>query len=272
MPELPEVETTCRGISPHIVENTVSEVIVQRSDLRLPIPPSIYDITKKKIRSVQRRAKYMIIELENDHHLIVHLGMSGSLRIAHPHDSFRKHDHFALTLSSGQQLRYHDPRRFGIVTHAVTSDPLSHTLFENLGPEPLTDDFCGKGLFSALQNIKRPIKTALMDNAIVVGVGNIYASESLFHAGISPIIPASQLNRKRLGKLVAAVKKVLLHSIEQGGTTLRDFVRENGQPGYFRQELFVYERADQECRVCRTSIVKIVQAQRTSYYCPKCQK
>lgn len=272
MPELPEVETTCRGISPHILDHKVSEVIVKRFDLRLSIPPTIFEITEKKIISVQRRSKYIIIELENHHHLIVHLGMSGSLRLTHPDDSWRKHDHVAFTLSSAQQMRYHDPRRFGIVTHMVTDAPLSHPLFAHLGPEPLTDDFCGKGLFSALKNIKRPIKTVLMDPAIIVGVGNIYASESLFHAGIRPTTPASQLSLKRLEKLVAAVKKVLLHSIEQGGTTLRDFVRENGQPGYFRQELFVYERANQECRVCGTSIVKLVQAQRTSYYCPRCQR
>ena len=272
MPELPEVETTRRGIEPHLVGMTVRELIIRRRDLRQAVPQSIQDIEGKIIHSVSRRAKYLLVTLDEEHHLIIHLGMSGSLRIIDPATDFRTHDHIAITLSSGLQLRYHDPRRFGIVTHYHGATPLAHSLFSALGPEPLSDDFHTSGLFQSLQNLKRPIKVALMDNAVVVGVGNIYASESLFQAGIRPTTAANEVSRKRIGTLVECIKTVLQKSIAQGGTTLRDFLRENGEPGYFRQELFVYEREGLPCRICGTPISKITQAQRSSYYCAKCQK
>jgi formamidopyrimidine-DNA glycosylase len=272
MPELPEVETTRRGIEPHLVNTTVRELIIRRRDLRQTVPQSIQDIEGKIIHSVSRRAKYLIVELEYQHHLIIHLGMSGSLRIIDPATDFRTHDHIAITLSSGLQLRYHDPRRFGIVTHYHGSEVLAHPLFSALGPEPLGDEFHVEGFFHALKNLKRPIKVALMDNAVVVGVGNIYASESLFQAGIRPTTAANEVSRKRISRLVECIKTVLQKSIDQGGTTLRDFLRENGEPGYFRQELFVYEREAQACRICGTAISKITQAQRSTYFCAKCQK
>jgi len=272
MPELPEVETTKRGISPHVIGNKVTEVIVHRSDLRLPVPDSIVEIEGCRFLDVKRRSKYLILEVEQAQHLIIHLGMSGSLRVVDPDAPFRKHDHLALTLSTGRQMRYHDPRRFGLVLHRSGGDAMEHPLFQELGPEPLEDGFSADLLIRVLQGVKRPIKTVLMDAKVVVGVGNIYASESLFQAGIRPMTAACDLSRKRVGKLVKAVKEVLAHSIEQGGTTLRDFVRENGESGYFRQELFVYERAGQPCRICGTSIEKLVQAQRSSYFCPKCQR
>lgn len=272
MPELPEVETTRRGIEPHLLGNFVREVIVRRRDLRQAIPPSIAEIEKRTIQAVTRRAKYIIIHFADHHHVIIHLGMSGSLRIADPATEFRTHDHIAFTLSSGKQLRYHDPRRFGIVTHVVADDPLTHPLFAHLGPEPLEEDFQATDLRLSFQSLKRPIKLAIMDNAIVVGVGNIYASESLFHAGIRPTTPACEISLPRLRTLVDCIQNVLRRSIEQGGTTLRDFLRENGEPGYFRQELFVYEREGQPCRRCDTPIKKIIQGQRSTYFCPTCQK
>lgn len=272
MPELPEVETTRRGIEPHLLGNFFKEVIIRRRDLRQPIPASIAKIENRSIQQVTRRAKYLILHFAGNHHVIIHLGMSGSLRIVDPATEFRTHDHIAFTLSTGNQLRYHDPRRFGIVTHYVAKDPLSHPLFAKLGPEPLENDFHARYLQSALKPIKRPIKLAIMDNAIVVGVGNIYASESLLHAGIRPTTPACEISLPRLRKLVDCIQDVLRRSIEQGGTTLRDFLRENGEPGYFRQELFVYERAGQPCRVCASPIQKIIQGQRSTYFCTKCQK
>jgi formamidopyrimidine-DNA glycosylase len=271
MPELPEVETTRLGILPHVEGERVKEVIVRRRDLRQAVPDSLAEIEGKKITGVSRRAKYLIVHFTDCHHVIIHLGMSGSLRIADPAAEFRTHDHIALTLSTGKQLRYHDPRRFGIVTHFIADDPLTHPLFANLGPEPLEGNFDAITLKQALHHLQRPIKLAIMDNAIVVGVGNIYASESLFHAGIRPTTPASKLTLPRLRKLVASIQNVLHHSIAQGGTTLRDFLRENGEPGYFRQELFVYEREGQPCRKCGTVITKIIQGQRSTYFCRKCQ-
>lgn len=272
MPELPEVETTRRGILPHVRNCHVMEVIVRRRDLRQPVPPSLSEIEGLDVMDVSRRAKYLIVHLEQEHHVIIHLGMSGSLRIVDPATAFRTHDHIAFTLSKGKQLRFHDPRRFGIVTHTVSATPLAHPLFATLGPEPLEPEFHAAVLKNVLHSLQRPIKLAIMDNAIVVGVGNIYASESLFHAGIHPATPSAKLSLPRLRRLIAAIREVLQKSIEQGGTTLRDFLRENGEPGYFRQELFVYEREGQPCRVCATPISKIIQGQRSTYFCHKCQK
>ena len=272
MPELPEVETTLRGIAPHLIKSSIKEVIVRRRDLRQPVPVSLADIEGNIVSGVSRRAKYLIIHLKGHHHVILHLGMSGSLRIVDPATDFRKHDHIAFTLSTGKQLRFHDPRRFGIVTHFIADDPLTHPLFASLGPEPLEDGFTARYLQSNLKTIKRPIKLALMDNAIVVGVGNIYASESLFIAGIHPATPACKISLPRLRRLVDSIQDVLRRSIEQGGTTLRDFLRENGEPGYFRQQLFVYEREGEPCRRCGALIKKITQGQRSTYFCPKCQK
>lgn len=271
MPELPEVETTRLGILPHVKGACVKEIIVRRRDLRQAVPDSLAGIEGKKITGVSRRAKYLIVHFTDHHHVIIHLGMSGSLRIADPATEFRTHDHIAFTLSTGKQLRYHDPRRFGIVTHCIANDPLTHPLFAKLGPEPLDGNFDAITLKQAFRHLQRPIKLAIMDNAIVVGVGNIYASESLFHAGIRPTTPAAKLNLPRLRKLVTSIQNVLRHSIAQGGTTLRDFLRENGEPGYFRQELFVYEREGQPCRKCGTVITKIIQGQRSTYFCRKCQ-
>lgn len=272
MPELPEVETTRRGIQPHLCGEVVREVIVRERRLRQPVSVSLAEIEGDSVVSVERRSKYLILALEKSGHLLIHLGMSGSLRLGEPAEDFRKHDHIALTLGSGKQLRYHDPRRFGIWLHLPAGTaPLTHPLLAGLGPEPLGRKFTASHLHAALQARKGPIKVALMDAKVVVGVGNIYASESLFRAGIHPETPANQLNMDTLEKLVRCVRKVLSDSIRQGGTTLRDFLRSDGQPGYFRQRLNVYERKDQPCRTCAEPIQHKVLGQRSTYWCPACQ-
>ena len=272
MPELPEVETTRRGVEPHLIGKTVLEVMVRHRGLRLPVPDSLDDLAGDRFTAVRRRAKYLILDLERSGSLIVHLGMSGSLRIADPAADFKKHDHIAITLDSGRQLRYHDPRRFGLLIHIPQGDPLLHPLLAQLGPEPLEKDFTPQHLAAACSSRSAAIKLVIMDPKVVVGVGNIYASEALFRARIRPDAEARSLSKPRLGKLVIAIREVLSDSINQGGTTLRDFIHSDGQPGYFRQRLFVYERKNEPCRVCGTPIRHAVMGQRSTYWCPKCQK
>lgn len=272
MPELPEVETTRRGIEPHVLGKTVTEVIVRHRGLRLPVSGSLDQITGDRFTAVRRRAKYLILDLEKSGCLLVHLGMSGSLRFADPAADFKKHDHIALTLDSGKQLRFHDPRRFGIFLHLPEGDPLAHPLLKGLGPEPLENDFTPAHLVAGCEKKNIAIKVAIMDPKLVVGVGNIYASEALFRAGILPATKANKISKPRLAKLVEAIRTVLTESIAQGGTTLRDFLNSDGEPGYFRQRLFVYERKGEPCRVCSTAIQQAVMGQRSTYWCPKCQK
>jgi len=272
MPELPEVETTRRGIAPHLEGRTIREVIVREGRLRQPVSPSLAELAGARFGSPRRRAKYLILPLGRRGHLLVHLGMSGSLRLADPADDFRRHDHLALTLSGGRQLRYHDPRRFGIVLHLPEGDPLAHPLLASLGPEPFDDGFDVDALRRGCAQRRVAIKQVLMDPKVVVGVGNIYASESLFRAGIRPLTGARRLSRPRLARLVESVREVLGESIEQGGTTLRDFLQSNGEPGYFRQRLFVYERGGEPCRRCATPIRHAVTGQRSTYWCPQCQR
>jgi formamidopyrimidine-DNA glycosylase len=272
MPELPEVETTRRGVEPHVQGKRIREVIVRHRGLRLPVSDTLDSITGARIGEVRRRSKYLIFDLGKQGSLLVHLGMSGSLRLRPPSEDFKKHDHVALTLESGQQLRFHDPRRFGIFLHLPEGDPMTHPLLKDLGPEPLEDDFSVETLVRAFAGKRIAIKVALMDAKVVVGVGNIYASESLFRAGIKPATPANKVTKPRLRKLVAAIRAVLTESIEQGGTTLRDFLNSDGEPGYFAQRLFVYERKGEPCLVCGTPIKHAVMGQRSTYWCPKCQK
>ena len=273
MPELPEVETTCRGLAPHVTGATIREVIVRRFDLRQPVSPALADLTGSRIAAVTRRAKYLIFALGPRHgHLLVHLGMSGSLRLTSPLDDYKTHDHIALTLSRGKQLRFHDPRRFGLFLHLPPgTDPLGHPLLCGLGPEPLLEEFSAATLKSACRTRSAAIKLVIMDASVVVGVGNIYASEALFRAGIRPSTAARKLSGPKLGKLVVAIRAVLTEAIAAGGTTLRDFLHSDGQPGYFRQQLFVYDRAGQPCRHCGTPIKQAVLGQRSTYWCPKCQ-
>lgn len=272
MPELPEVETTRRGIEPHLVGRRLAGVIVRQHRLRHPVTAGIDAIAGSTVTSVRRRGKYLILDLDRAGALLVHLGMSGSLRITGAAEDFRKHDHLALDLPEARQLRYHDPRRFGLVLHLPKGDPLEHPLLASLGPEPLGPDFDVARLHAACRKRSAPIKQVIMDAAVVVGVGNIYASESLFRAGIRPRTAARRVSRPRLARLVEAIRAVLSESIEQGGTTLRDFVNSDGQPGYFRQRLFVYERAGEPCRHCGEPIRHAVLGQRSTYWCPACQK
>ena len=272
MPELPEVETTRRGITPHLVGVRVTDVIVRNRKLRHPVSKTLDRIDGDRFSDVRRRAKYLILDLEKTGSLIIHLGMSGSLRLADPATDLKKHDHVILDLSNGKQLRFHDPRRFGIYLHLPKEDPLKHRLLSKLGPEPLSDEFTPAQLKQACARRKAPIKQVIMDNKVVVGVGNIYASESLFRAGIRPTISAGRLSAPKLARLVGSIREVLHESIEQGGTTLRDFVNSDGEPGYFSQRLFVYGRAEEACRLCETPIRQKVMGQRSTYWCPACQK
>ena len=271
MPELPEVETTRRGIAPHLEGARILEVIVRRRDLRQPVAKDLSVIEGRSFTNVGRRAKYLLLGVDDGSTLLVHLGMSGSLRLAAPADEWKTHDHIGITLEGDRQLRFHDPRRFGLVLR-ITGDPAKHKLLAGLGPEPLGDDFTAAHLAEACAKRAAAIKLVIMDAKVVVGVGNIYASEALFRAGILPRTPAKRVSKPRLARLVSAIREVLADAIRAGGTTLRDFLHSDGQPGYFRQKLYVYERKGQPCRVCGTPIRHAVIGQRSTYWCPKCQK
>ncbi len=270
MPELPEVETTLRGIAPHLQDQCVGAVVVRTASLRWPIPQDLAQLLcGQTIRSVQRRAKYLLLGFEHGT-LILHLGMSGSLRILAHGTPPAKHDHFDLVLAHGELLRLRDPRRFGAVLwHA--GELSAHPLLSQLGPEPLGPAFDAAYLYQATRKRSAAIKPALMDNHLVVGVGNIYANESLFRAGIRPQLAAHKLSRPRCALLVRCVRQVLRAAIRQGGSSLRDFVHSDGSSGYFQQHYFVYGRSGEPCRHCGTPIKRIVQGQRASFYCPHCQ-
>ena len=268
MPELPEVETTRRGIAPHIERQRVSGAIVRQPQLRWPVPDLDQLLAGQTVRAVERRAKYLLLRFDHGS-LIIHLGMSGSLRVLPANSPPRPHDHVDL-LFGARCLRLHDPRRFGAILWA-DGDPLDHPRLQALGPEPLSDDFTGDYLRARARGRRVAIKSLLMDGRVVVGVGNIYATEALFHAGIHPARVAGRVSRARLAGLVAEVRRVLGHAIERGGTTLRDFVNETGEPGYFAQELFVYGRAGEPCRTCGTVVRTRQIGQRASAYCPHCQ-
>ncbi len=272
MPELPEVETTRRGIEPHVVGMKVGEVIVKRFDLRQPISPGISTLEGRRTLAVKRRSKYLLLEMDDGNTLLIHLGMSGSLRVVALEAEWKKHDHFAMTFENGMQLRFHDPRRFGLVLLLAEKNPHEHTLLCALGPEPLEDGFTEHHLRTACRKRSAAIKLVIMDAKVVVGVGNIYASEALFRAGIRPQIQSNKLSKNRLGKLVNAIREVLHASIIEGGTTLRDFLNSDGEPGYFKQRLFVYDRKGEPCRICGTLIQHAVLGQRSTYWCPQCQK
>ena len=271
MPELPEVETTCRGISPHLLGVQVKEVIVRRYDLRLPISETLAQLEGRIIKGITRRSKYLLIAVDDGSTLLIHLGMSGSLRITDPAEDWKKHDHLGISLENGCQLRFHDPRRFGLVLH-LSGNPMTHSLLKNLGPEPLEIDFTATYLTAACARRSAAIKLVIMDAKVVVGVGNIYASEALFRAGILPESPAHLLSKPRLSKLVTAIREVLAAAIAEGGTTLRDFLHSDGKPGYFKQQLRVYDRKGQTCRDCEAEICHQVLGQRSTYWCPRCQR
>ncbi len=271
MPELPEVETTRRGIEPHIVGQRVSGLILRQRRLRWPVPRSLdRQLPGQVIRAVRRRAKYLLLETDAGT-AIVHLGMSGSLRIVPSDQAAGKHDHVDIQFENGRALRLTDPRRFGALLW--TTDPVGqHELLELLGPEPLSADFTGDYLFQLSRGRRTAVKNFIMDSHVVVGVGNIYASEALFMAGIHPNRPAGRIARERYEKLAATIKTVLDASIRMGGTTLRNFVGGDGKPGYFKQTLRVYDRAGEPCRSCGGTVRSKRIGQRSSFYCTRCQR
>jgi formamidopyrimidine-DNA glycosylase len=271
MPELPEVETTLRGIAPHLTLRRVDEVIIRTPKLRWPIPGTLGKLLRGQVvRSLKRRAKYLLIAFDHGT-LILHLGMSGSLRILPLGTPAEKHDHFDLVLDDGQFLRLRDPRRFGAVLWHE-GDVAQHPLLAALGPEPLEQEFDGEYLHRATRSRSAAIKLTIMDSHLVVGVGNIYANEALFRASIRPQMSASKLSLPRCRRLVQSIRDVLLEAIRQGGSTLRDFLHSDGSSGYFQQHYFVYARMGEPCRICGTAIKQIRQGQRSTFYCPACQK
>ncbi len=270
MPELPEVETTRRGIRSALRGRTVAGLVLREHRLRWPVDRKLgSELAGQRVLEVRRRAKYLLIELERGT-LLAHLGMSGSLRVLPVDAPLLAHDHYDLVLDSRRCLRFNDPRRFGCLLWA-TGDPNEHPLLAGLGPEPLERDFTADHLAAKARRRRVAIKPFLMDQRVVVGVGNIYASEALFRAGINPRRAAGRVSRERLAGLVQSVRDVLGEAIRQGGTTLRDYVNAEGTPGYFRQKLFVYERAGEPCRTCGTPIRQFTQGQRSTYHCPVCQ-
>ncbi|APG03416.1 DNA-formamidopyrimidine glycosylase [Luteibacter rhizovicinus DSM 16549] len=270
MPELPEVETTRRGIAPYLEGHRVTGVVLRRPDLRWPIPPEISTLLPGQvIDEVDRRAKYLLLRTQAGTALL-HLGMSGMLRVLPADTPIGKHDHVDIAMDTGRVLRFTDPRRFGALLWQMPGE--THELLDGIGPEPLTDDFHGDLMWTLSRGRTASVKTFLMDNAVVVGVGNIYASEALFAAGIDPRRAAGKVSRERYARLAGEVKRILAHAITRGGTTLRDFLAPDGAPGYFFQELFAYGRAGEPCKVCATPIKVITLGQRASFYCPACQR
>lgn len=270
MPELPEVETTRRGIEPHLLHKTIKSINIRHHSLRWPIPKNLAkELGGHRITHITRRGKYILITVTSGT-LIIHLGMSGSLRCVKCDEQPDKHDHFDIVL--GQYcIRFRDPRRFGAILF-TKDDPLQHKLLKDLGPEPLDKSFNGQYLFNRSRNRKVAIKKFIMNSKIVVGVGNIYASEALFYAGIKPNRAAGKISLERYQQLAKAIKKVLRAAIKQGGTTLKDFTKADGNPGYFKQKLAVYGRGGEPCIQCGKSIKHLVQGKRASYYCSQCQK
>jgi formamidopyrimidine-DNA glycosylase len=270
MPELPEVETTRRGIAPHIIAQRIRRVTIRQPRLRWPIPEGLpHTLKGRKVLSVERRGKYLLLAF---HHgtLIIHLGMSGSLRILQAETAAQRHDHFDLLLSNGLQLRLRDPRRFGAVLW--TDQPvMDHPLLVDLGPEPLGDRFDGDYLYARGKTRRTAIKQLIMDSKTVVGVGNIYASESLFRAAIHPTRPSNRISQQRYRILAEEIRDVLKEAIAQGGTTLRDFLKQDGNPGYFAQSLQVYGKSGEPCPRCGRAIRSKTIGQRSTFFCPGCQ-
>jgi formamidopyrimidine-DNA glycosylase len=270
MPELPEVETTCRGIAPHVAGQRVTRVIVRNPDLRWPVTRRLAtEFTGQVVRRVYRRAKYLLLETDEGT-AILHLGMSGSLKLVAAREPAMKHDHVDIVFGN-TALRLTDPRRFGSL-HWTRRPAAQHRLIAALGCEPLGDEFSGDYLYARSRGRKVAVKQFIMNGHIVVGIGNIYANEALFMAGIHPKRAAGRISRRKYALLAEVIREVLGDAIEQGGTTLRDFVNGEGKPGYFSQHLNVYGKAGEPCISCRVPIRELRQGQRASYYCPKCQK
>lgn len=270
MPELPEVETTRRGLLPAVQGHRVLRLTVHEPRLRWPVPAELAALQGQLVSTISRRGKYLLFHTPAGVAL-VHLGMSGSLRLARSSEPRRLHDHLELQLDSGWTLRFHDPRRFGCFLWLTTA-PERHALLADLGPEPLEEGFDGEYLFQRSRGRQVPIKSFLMDSHVVVGVGNIYANEALFRAGIHPLRAAGRIGIDRYGRLADEVREILAYAIERGGTTLRDFVNGHGEPGYFQLELDVYGRGGASCRKCRTILRETRLSSRSTVYCPRCQR
>ncbi len=270
MPELPEVETTRRGLAPYCCGHTIRQLVVRDSRLRWPVPPELPDLLQgQTIETVARRGKYLLLSTPPGA-LLVHLGMSGSLRLVEKNEPATRHDHIDLDLTGSYSLRYNDPRRFGCFLWQPTGD--QHPLLARLGPEPLSDEFTAALLFRASRGRTAPVKNFIMDAKVVVGVGNIYANEALFLAGIHPGRSAGRVSLSRYERLVLAIRQVLAAAIEQGGTTLRDFVGGDGKPGYFAQQLQVYGRTALPCKRCGAALREMRISGRSSVYCVACQR
>jgi formamidopyrimidine-DNA glycosylase len=270
MPELPEVETARRGIAPHLIGQRIAKVIVRQKQLRWPVPATLVKaLPGQIIRAVERRAKYILIQTDAGT-VLLHLGMSGSLRVLPCHTPPQKADHVDIALTNGRCLRLRDPRRFGSLLW-TTGDPRQHKLLKDLGPEPLGPDFDADYLFAAARGRKLAARDFLMNARVLAGVGNIYANECLFLAGIRPQRAAGRIPRARFTRLAEAIRETLLKAIQAGGTTLRDFQNADGMPGYFQQTLNVYGRQGEPCQRCRTPIRGIKLGQRSAFYCPRCQ-
>ena len=271
MPELPEVETTRRGIEPLVAGKAVAQVLIHNASLRWPVPDLLQHVLPgQKVSHVSRRSKYLLFDFDRGT-LIVHLGMTGHLRLDSATAEMRKHDHVEIVFTDGTALRYNDPRRFGAILW-TEEDPFQHPRLSALGPEPFTPGFNASYLYKLSRNRKVAVKQFLMDAHVVVGVGNIYASEALFRAGIAPVRPAGKVSRLAYKRLVQVVVAVLTEALAAGGTTIRDFADSEGRPGYFTQSLCVYGRAGQPCVTCTTPVKLIKLGQRSTFYCPVCQK
>lgn len=270
MPELPEVETTKQGIKPHLEGQIITRIIVRHPVLRVPVPENLEALCSgKQIKAVLRRAKYILIQLTTGY-ILIHLGMSGHLRIISKDTKPEKHDHIDVILSNGFALRFCDPRRFGLFLY-LAENPHQHPLLSHLGPEPLSEDFNSEYLYQRARNKTQAIKSFIMSNEVVVGVGNIYATESLFLAGIHPKTPTKNISLQAIHSLTKQIKQVLQQAIEAGGTTLRDFYAFDGKPGYFSISLKVYGRKNQPCFHCNHPIEALIIAGRNSAFCPLCQ-
>jgi formamidopyrimidine-DNA glycosylase len=269
MPELPEVEVSRLGITPHVEAQLVVEVHIHNPNLRWPVPELVKGLIGQHITQVERRAKYLLLHSPVGS-VILHLGMSGNLRVVPVTEPLKKHDHIEFHFDNGLALRLNDPRRFG----ACLWQPIDevHSVFAKLGPEPLTDAFTAAHLFKASRGKRVPIKQFIMDNHVVVGVGNIYANESLFKAGIHPECEAGKVSKARYERLTPIIKDTLAAAIKQGGTTLKDFAQTDGKPGYFAQELLVYGRKGQPCVTCFTELSEIRLGQRSTVFCKRCQR
>jgi formamidopyrimidine-DNA glycosylase len=281
MPELPEVETVMRGLEPALTGAIIESVKKRRADLRIPFPKTIEkDLKGRKITHLSRRAKYILIHLDNKQILVIHLGMSGSVTIVYTNENYKlqKHDHFILTIKGGMRIIYNDPRRFGMIFMLAEDEFVTHKAFFHLGPEPLGNDFSAPAFKEKLKNKKTSIKQALLDQRIIVGVGNIYACEALYKAGINPTKRADFVKGEKLDLLVKSIRSVLRKAIKAGGSTLRDYKHADGSLGYFQHQFGVYDKEKKACPDCNCDIEKtggikrIVQSGRSTFYCPRKQK